>query len=344
MRARWLLGVALLPAGLAAQANPWTVGSRVHVSAGQTVCARADTIVTGTGTCGTGGGLHNAGEKGTITRGPAGGTTKWGWSWFIHYDTPPDGWSTQGLLTLDSLAGPPAAVVTTVTVSPSVVRVMLGQPVQLAATLTTSAGAVVSGPVTWSATGAASVNGTGLMVPVSVGTGTVTATSQNGVRGSAAVTVQAAGPAPVAVVKTNVGGSVTITTIGGTFQAFGYPYDSSGALVSTPVSWRSSTPAVAAVSAAGLVTAVGLGADTVVATAGGKAGSFLVYVGPPTPGDTTTLTWSVGGIQVPSLPSLRHFSLPITLTLYSRPCYVLNFTAPGTDSVVTTTTACLRKP
>src|SRR5205085_5576260 len=153
-------GLALLPSVLCAQANPWTVGSRVHVSTGQTVCARVDTLVVSTSAlpCGPGGALKTAGTRGTIAGGPAASTSRWGWSWFIHYDTPPDGWSTQALLTLDSLAGPPSAGVAIVTLSPTSVRVTLGQTVQLTATLMTNTGAVVSGPVTWSATGAASVN------------------------------------------------------------------------------------------------------------------------------------------------------------------------------------------
>lgn len=90
---------------IASSQSPWTIGSRVH-SVGS-VCARPDTLGAGPAPCGTGGTLRVAGSKGTVVRGPAGSTTKWGVSWFVHYDIPPDGWSTAQYLTLDTLFVPP---------------------------------------------------------------------------------------------------------------------------------------------------------------------------------------------------------------------------------------------
>src|SRR2546430_8389483 len=79
--------------------------------------------------------------------------------------------------------------VTTVPISLSQVRLLVGSSVHLSATLTNSAGAVVPGAVTWGASGAVAVTATGLVSALSVGTGTVTATAANGVVGTAAVTV-----------------------------------------------------------------------------------------------------------------------------------------------------------
>lgn len=91
----------LLPVGLSAQ---FKVGARVHVT--QPVCARVDTLTTGAG-CGTGNVLRFAGDKGTILRGPAGSSTGFGLSWYVHYDVPPDGWSSARYLIVDTVITPP---------------------------------------------------------------------------------------------------------------------------------------------------------------------------------------------------------------------------------------------
>lgn len=94
-----------LLASAASSQTPWTIGSRVH-SVGN-VCARPDTLGAGPAPCGTGGVLRAPGSLGTLVRGPAGSTTKWGVSWYVHYDIAPDGWSTAQYLALDSLTTPP---------------------------------------------------------------------------------------------------------------------------------------------------------------------------------------------------------------------------------------------
>ena len=74
----------------------------------------------------------------------------------------------------------------TVTVTPPMASVMVGQQIQLAATTTGAAGA----PVTWSSSNAtvATVNSTGLVMGLSLGQVTITATS-GGVSGTAALTI-----------------------------------------------------------------------------------------------------------------------------------------------------------
>ena len=87
------------------------------------------------------------------------------------------------------------APVATVTVSPTSANVVVGTVQQFTATLMDAAGNVLTGrTVTWasSALGVATVNGSGLVTGLVVGTATITATSE-GKNGSAAVTVSSGG-------------------------------------------------------------------------------------------------------------------------------------------------------
>jgi len=258
---------------LADTAFHWTVGSRVHTVG--LVCARPDTLVTGTGTCGTGGVLRATGDKGTIVRGPAGNSTPFGLSWYIHYDTPPDGWSTQKYLALDSLAGG-SQVVAKVTLSLSQMQVFLGTTTKLAATLTNSIGAVVPGTVTWTATGAASVDTSGRVTATSVGTGTVTATSQNGVSGSATVTVVL-----VPVRSVSVTPAVDTEPVGSSVQLTAQTFDSAGHLLTgRAVTWSDSTRSIISVSPSGMVGALSPGTGRAWATSEGLSAMGLVVVVP----------------------------------------------------------------
>jgi len=131
-------------------------------------------------------------------------------------------------------------------------------------------------------------------------------------------------------------------------MASAVPVDSAGDLLGDVVTWTVADSTVVkvtvpfqGVSNAAEIVAVAPGTTVVTASVGTVATRATVTV---TPADTTLLSWLVGGVQVPSQPLLRHFTLPITLTLFNRPCYTVNFTAPGIDSVVATTLACIRKP
>lgn len=132
---RILLALLLLQASpLAAQAPlPWTIGSRVH--ANNLVYARTDTLGLGPNV------LRVAGDKGTILGGPAGGSTVWGVSWLVYYDTPPNGWSTQVYLTLDTLSIPKVAP--TLTIVPSGIGMQVGNSTQLYTVATDSFGRVI---------------------------------------------------------------------------------------------------------------------------------------------------------------------------------------------------------
>src|SRR5437667_1434 len=94
----------------------------------------------------------------------------------------------------------PVASVASVSVSPAATGFLVGQSVQLTATLKDAAGNVLSGrSVIWisSAWGVATVSATGLVTGAAAGAATITATSE-GQTGSAAVTVNDVPVAPVA--------------------------------------------------------------------------------------------------------------------------------------------------
>jgi uncharacterized protein YjdB len=168
--------------------------------------------------------------------------------------------------------------VAAVAVTPAAANIRVGGTVQLTATATDSAGNVLAGRVvTWasSAPAVASVNGSGLVTGVAAGTATLTATS-GGKCGTATVTVTIA---PVASVTLSPG-SPSIR-VGGTVQLAATTKDSAGnVLTGRVVTWASSAPAVATVSASGLVTAVAAGSATLTATSEGKNGTATVTVNP----------------------------------------------------------------
>lgn len=67
-------------------------------------------------------------------------------------------------------------------------------------------------------------------------------------------------------------------TPGGTTQLTATPKSASGTTLATPVTWSSSSDAVATVTSAGLVTAVSTGSATITARSGTAAGTAAVGV------------------------------------------------------------------
>jgi uncharacterized protein YjdB len=166
-----------------------------------------------------------------------------------------------------------------VTVTPAEVGVRVGEgSVQLAAAVVDSAGSPLTGrTVSWtsSASGVASVSTSGLVTGLTVGTATITATSE-GKSGTATVTVTVAPVASVAVSPASAS-----VLIGGTVPLTATPKDSAGnALSGRVVTWTSSAPAVATISASGLVTGVSAGSATFTASSEGKSGTATVTVSP----------------------------------------------------------------
>lgn len=122
----------------------------------------------------------------------------------------------------------------------------------------------------------ASVGVGGVTTGVSAGAAIITAASE-GKSGSASLTVRSSALLTVATVT--VATSRVRLTPGQSTQATATARDSAGnVLAGLLVTWLSSNPAAAAVSATGLVTGVAMGATTVTATAAGKTGSVVITV------------------------------------------------------------------
>jgi len=166
--------------------------------------------------------------------------------------------------------------VASVTVSPTAPNMYVGGTVQLTATLKDASGNLLSGrAVTWTTSNGAvgTVSASGLVTGVAVGAATITATSE-GQSGTAAVTVSTV---PVASVV--VSPATANVSVGGTTPLSATPKDAAGSvLTGRAVTWTSSNPAIATVSATGLVTGVAAGSATITATSEGKTGSAAVTV------------------------------------------------------------------
>ena len=166
--------------------------------------------------------------------------------------------------------------VASVSVTPPTAGLLVGGSVQLSATTKDSANNVLNGrPVTWSssAPGVATVSASGLVTAVAAGSATITATSE-GKSGTSSITVTVV---PVATVT--VAPSTKALRVGFTAQLTATTKDSAGTvLTGRVVTWSSSAPGVATVSASGLVTAVAAGSATITATSEGKSGTSAITV------------------------------------------------------------------
>ena len=165
--------------------------------------------------------------------------------------------------------------VATVTVALAATPVIIGGTTMATAVLRAANGATLSGrAVVWSSSvpAIATVSATGEVTAVATGTTVVTATSE-GQSGSATLTVILP---PVATVT--VAGTATLAP--GAVSGFTATLrDAAGvALSNRAVTWTSSNPNVAAVSASGTVTAITPGTTTITASSEGKSGSAALAV------------------------------------------------------------------
>jgi len=166
--------------------------------------------------------------------------------------------------------------VASVTVSPAATSLLVGATQQLSATPKDVNGVTLTGRVvTWASsnTAVATVSASGLVTGVAAGSATITATSE-GINGTSAITVANVPVASVTVSPTTAG-----LLINATRQLSAVTKDAAGATLSgRVVTWSSSAPAVATVSASGLVTGVAAGSATITATSEGKSGTATVTV------------------------------------------------------------------
>lgn len=144
--------------------------------------------------------------------------------------------------------------------------------------------------VTWSSSSVAvaTVDASGLVTAVALGTATISAKVKN-VTGTASVTV------------TQSGASVVIDPIGNeplevglTLQLTATAYDISGTPIDVTINWASGAPSIATVDATGLVTGVGRGTATITASVGSAQDAVEVrVVGESEEGTGNNLSWPV---------------------------------------------------
>jgi trimeric autotransporter adhesin len=119
---------------------------------------------------------------------------------------------------------------------------------------------------------------TGLVTAVSVGTASITATSE-GITGSATVTVTAPPPAPVASIVLSTPDSSLIQF--DTVQVTAELRDAANnVLTGRTITWSTSAPAIATVSSSGEVAAVGIGNATITATSEGVNQTLDLTIAP----------------------------------------------------------------
>ena len=169
-----------------------------------------------------------------------------------------------------------AIPVASVTVSPTSGSIPVGDTLHLTATTRDSAGNILTGrTITWSSdsTAVATVNASGRVTGVAVGSTTIRATSE-GKTGTATITVVRVPVASVTVSPTS--GSIPV---GDTLHLTATTRDSAGnILAGRTITWSSDSTAVAMVNSSGRVTGVATGSTTIRATSEGKTGTAAITI------------------------------------------------------------------
>ncbi len=184
--------------------------------------------------------------------------------------------------------------VAAVSVSPASASLVVGATQALTASARDAAGNALTGrTVTWSSgtPSVAAVSAAGVVTAVAPGSATITATVE-GVTATAALTVT---PVPVAAVSVS---PASASLVVGTTQALtASARDASGnVLTGRAVTWSSGAPAVASVSASGVVTAVTPGSATITATVEGVTATAVLTV-TPVPVSAVSVSLTPSSIQ-----------------------------------------------
>ncbi|HEY8310573.1 MAG TPA: Ig-like domain-containing protein, partial [Gemmatimonadaceae bacterium] len=178
--------------------------------------------------------------------------------------------------------------VAAVVVTPSPVSLPRYKTVTLSATTNADDGTPLGRAVTWSsnATSVATVDASGVVTAVDVGSATITATSE-GKQGAANITITQA-----AVDTVRINGPIPSLTVNGTTTVTATTTDQKGITLSgRTVTWSSDNTAVATVDpSTGLVTAVAAGTANIIATSETKTGSAAVTVTDPVTSVTVSPT------------------------------------------------------
>ncbi len=185
--------------------------------------------------------------------------------------------------------------VASIDVTPDTATVRAGGSLSMSARVLDSTGATIDvGGVVWSSSNAsvASVSSAGVVTALLPGTARI-AVSAGGKSATADITVAARDVASVVVnpptLSIRVGVSTPLQAL--TLDAEG------GTLTGRAVTWNSSAPAIATVSASGVVTGVAAGAATITATSAGRVGQAAVTVTLP-PVQTVTVSRALDTIGV----------------------------------------------
>ncbi len=187
----------------------------------------------------------------------------------------------------DDAVTAPVINTNTVSVTPRVSSLRVGQTQQLAATLLDKTGATISGgAVTWTSAEPtiATVSSTGLVTMLTTGSTAIQATI-DGVTGIASLQ----GVASVATVS--IVGLTRPVAVGETFPLSFRTLDGSGnVLVARTVTWSSSAPTVATVNSDGVVVGLAPGTSVITATSEGRTATVNVTVEVLAPVNTVTLS------------------------------------------------------
>jgi len=183
-----------------------------------------------------------------------------------------------------------------VAIQPSSGAIAVGGNLLLSAVALDSAGRQVTGAVTWASDSpaVATVSPAGQVTAVAPGVATVRA-NVGAVQASATITVAAAAPPAASesdraarVVSIRVDGNPGSLTVGATAQLSALALDARRAATGASVSWSSSDPSRATVTAGGLITAAGAGDVTITVRSGAVSQPVSLHVTPapvgPAPG------------------------------------------------------------
>jgi trimeric autotransporter adhesin len=191
----------------------------------------------------------------------------------------------------------------TVEVTPRISSVVAGQTRQLAAQAKNASGENISNDnVIWRSldTTVARVSSAGLVTVLTSGATAITATTR-GATGFA--TIEGIG-----VVSTVEISGANQLPVSQTTRLAAAAREANGRELFSPIVWTSSAPAVATVSATGLVTTLSVGTTTISAATAGKTANLTFTVLPPPPVQTITFTPNSG-----FLPTT--VGVPLTVTL-----------------------------
>jgi len=183
-------------------------------------------------------------------------------------------------------------------VAPANATIYVGATQQLTGTPVDDNGNPLSGrTITWStdAPGIASVNGSGLVTALAVGSANITALSE----GKSASSVITVNPVPVATVLVSPASATVFS--GSTQQLSASTRDANGNVLSgRTVIWSTDAPDVATVDGSGLITALTAGVANISATSEGQVGASTITVMVPVSSvdmSPTSATILIGGTQ-----------------------------------------------